>query len=63
MLLLYGSLLHYMGKLAFLNFYGSIRTTIKAELIELVHIFAKNMLALDGVWFQSIEAKLGMDKR
>ena len=34
----------------------------KQELIELVHIFAKNMLALDGVWFQSIEAKLGMDE-
>ena len=34
----------------------------KQELIELVHIFAKNMLALDGVWFQSIETKLGMDE-
>lgn len=32
----------------------------KEELIELVHIFAKNMVALDGVWFQSIEAKHGM---
>ncbi|WP_455497796.1 DUF6125 family protein [Coprobacter sp.] len=34
----------------------------KKELIELVRIFAKNMLALDGVWFQSIEAKHGMDE-
>ncbi len=34
----------------------------KQELIELVHIFAKNMLALDGVWFQSIESKFDMDE-
>lgn len=34
----------------------------KKELIELVHIFAKNMVALDGVWFQSIEKKHGMDE-
>lgn len=34
----------------------------KKELIELIHIFSKNMVALDGVWFQSIEAKHGMDE-
>ncbi|MDD6209394.1 MAG: DUF6125 family protein [Bacteroidales bacterium] len=34
----------------------------KKELIELIDIYAKNQLALDGVWFQSIEAKHGMDE-
>lgn len=34
----------------------------KQELIDLVQIFAKNMLALDGVWFQSVEFKQGMDE-
>jgi hypothetical protein len=32
----------------------------KEELIELLGIYAKNWLALDGVWFQSIERKRGM---
>ncbi len=31
------------------------------ELLELLDCFAKNMIALDGVWFQSLEKKLGMD--
>lgn len=34
----------------------------KEELIELIGIYSKNWLALDGVWFQSIEEKLGMDE-
>ncbi|HOI26107.1 MAG: DUF6125 family protein [Paludibacteraceae bacterium] len=34
----------------------------REELIDLVHIYAKNMLALDGVWFQSVESKLGMEE-
>lgn len=34
----------------------------KDELIELIDIYSKNWLALDGVWFQSIERKLGMDE-
>ncbi len=33
----------------------------KEQLIELVGIYSKNWLAHDGVWFQSIERKLGMD--
>lgn len=33
----------------------------KEELLELNKIYAKNWLALDGLWFQSIEEKLGMD--
>ena len=32
----------------------------KEELIELIGIYSKNWLAMDGVWFQSIEQKLGM---
>ena len=34
----------------------------KDELITLVEIYAKNWLAMDGVWFQSIEEKYGMDE-
>jgi len=34
----------------------------KAELIELIDIYSKNWLALDGVWFQSVERKHGMDE-
>ncbi len=34
----------------------------KEELKELVGIYARNLFALDGVWFQSIEQKLGMDE-
>lgn len=34
----------------------------KEELIELIKIYSKNWLALDGVWFQSVERKLGMDE-
>ncbi|MDR2036468.1 MAG: DUF6125 family protein [Bacteroidales bacterium] len=34
----------------------------KEELKELVRINARNFLALDGVWFQSVEQKEGMDE-
>lgn len=34
----------------------------KEQLIELLEIYSKNWLALDGVWFQSVEAKFGMDE-
>lgn len=34
----------------------------KEQLIELIEIYSKNWLALDGVWFQSIEKKRGMDE-
>ena len=30
----------------------------KGELIDLIKVYSKNWLALDGVWFQSIERKL-----
>jgi hypothetical protein len=34
----------------------------KEDLIELIRIYSKNWLAHDGVWFQSIERKSGMDE-
>lgn len=34
----------------------------KRQLVELVNMLAKNTLALDGVWFQSVENKRGMDE-
>ena len=34
----------------------------KEQLIKLVDIYSKNWLAMDGVWFQSVEQKLGMDE-
>ncbi len=34
----------------------------KDQLIDLIDIYSKNWLALDGVWFQSVEGKLGMDE-
>ena len=34
----------------------------KEELIELITIYSKNWLAMDGVWFQTIERKYGMDE-
>ena len=41
---------------------ASLQGLSRGELIRLVSIYAKNMLALDGVWFQSVERKLGMDE-
>ncbi|MFA0814611.1 MAG: DUF6125 family protein [Anaerofustis sp.] len=32
----------------------------KEELLQLIDLYSKNWLALDGVWFQSIEQKFGM---
>jgi len=42
--------------------YQNIEQLPREKLIELLSIFAKNWLALDGLWFQSIEAKYGMDE-
>lgn len=41
--------------------YDSIADLPREKLLELVSIYAKNWLAHDGLWFQSIEAKEGMD--
>lgn len=39
-----------------------LRALSREELVELVRIYAKNAVALDGVWFQAIEAERGMDE-
>ena len=41
---------------------GALEALSREQLIELLDIYAKNWLALDGVWFQSIEEKFGMDE-
>ena len=34
----------------------------KDQLIDLIEMYCKNWLAMDGVWFQSVESKFGMDE-
>ena len=41
---------------------SEIEPLSKEQLFELIEIYSKNWLALDGVWFQSIESKYGMDE-
>ena len=45
-----------------MNNYETLSKLSKDELIELIEIYSKNWLAMDGVWFQSVERKLGMDE-
>ena len=40
----------------------SLEELTKEQLEELVRIYARNLLALDGVWFQSVERGRGMDE-
>ena len=40
----------------------TLNNLTKAELIDLIELYSKNWLAMDGVWFQSIERKYGMDE-
>lgn len=40
----------------------TIEQMSKEDLLKLIDIYAKNWLAMDGVWFQSIEKKFGMDE-
>lgn len=42
--------------------YQKIDDLPREKLLELCHLYAKNWLATDGLWFQSIEAKHGMDE-
>ena len=37
-------------------------TMPREKLVELIGIYSKNWLAMDGFWFQSVERKLGMDE-
>jgi len=39
-----------------------LNSLTKEQLIELIRIYSRNWLAHDGVWFQSIERKSGMDE-
>ncbi|MBQ9979732.1 MAG: hypothetical protein IJP23_01545 [Oscillospiraceae bacterium] len=39
-----------------------LKELTKEQLIELIELYSKNWLAHDGVWFQSVEQKLGMDE-
>lgn len=41
--------------------YKNLARFSKEQLIELVGIYAKNWLAMDGVWFQSVERRDGME--
>lgn len=41
---------------------SAIEQLSKEELLQLLDIYAMNWLAMDGVWFQSIEQKFGMDE-
>ena len=34
----------------------------REELVELVRVYAKNVVAIDGVWFQAVESDRGMDE-
>lgn len=40
----------------------SLEGLTKEQLLELISLYSKNWLAMDGVWFQSIERKYGMDE-
>lgn len=39
-----------------------LKSMSQDELIELIHIYSKNWLAMDGAWFQSVEKSRGMDE-
>lgn len=39
-----------------------LQSLTKEELIRLIEDYSKNWLAMDGVWFQSVERKRGMDE-
>lgn len=34
----------------------------KEQLLELIGIYSKNLIAMDGVWFQSVEQECGMEE-
>ena len=41
----------------------ALQDLTKNELIQLIELYSKNWLAMDGVWFQSIEEKYACKKR
>ena len=38
----------------------ALQSLSREELLRLIELYAKNWLALDGVWFQSVEQTRGM---
>lgn len=40
----------------------SLENLSREQLLQLISIYSKNWLVMDGVWFQSVERKLGMDE-
>ena len=40
----------------------SLESLSREQLLELLSIYSKNWQAMDGVWFQSVERKYGMDE-
>lgn len=41
---------------------SALENMTREQLEELIGIYCKNWLAMDGVWFQSVEKKYGMDE-
>lgn len=41
---------------------GDLQNLSKDQLIELLEMYAKNLVAIDGVWFQVLEEQDGMDR-
>ena len=40
----------------------TLQSLTREQLLTLLEMDAKNWLAIDGVWFQSVERKFGMDE-
>lgn len=40
----------------------SLEKLSREQLIQLIELYSKNWLAMDGVWFQSVEQKSGMNE-
>ena len=40
----------------------SLESLSREQLLELLSIYSKNWQAMDGVWFQSVEGKYGMEE-
>lgn len=45
-----------------MHYEDALANLTKDQLIELVHLYAKDLIALDGYWFQSVESTHGMDR-
>ncbi len=50
-----------MDTAAYIKRHSNLERFSKEELIRLIEDYSKNWLAMDGVWFQSVEQAEGMD--